>query len=146
MVVAQPESGLPTVHGQGGLPASWPGLQGVSVWSPYPRCPGRVRALEFGASFSSAAAEPSAVRCPEPRRRPPALSTVLSSEKGLFSLSSAVSPLQTDQCLPSKWMLNLLYRVEGALSEMCSYAVFNPFATVPARGGGHFRAGDEENR
>jgi hypothetical protein len=84
VVVAQPESGLPTVHGQGGLPASWPGLQGVSVWSPYPRCPGRVRALEFGASFSSAAAEPSAVRCPEPRRRPPALSTVLSSEKGLF--------------------------------------------------------------
>lgn len=43
-------------------------------------------------------------------------------------------------------LVNLLYRVEGALREMCSYAVSNPFATVPARGGGHFRAGDEETR
>lgn len=41
-------------------------------------------------------------------------------------------------------MINLLYRAEGASREMCSCAVSNPFVTVPARGGGHFRAGDEE--
>lgn len=82
MVVAQPGSGLSIAHGQRGLPDSWPGLQGVSVWSPYPRCPARVWAVEFGASFSSAAADPSAVRCPEPDGGVPR-SVVLSSEKGL---------------------------------------------------------------
>lgn len=48
MVAARPGGGLPFAHGRGGLPASWPGLQGVSVWSSYPRCPAGVRAVVWG--------------------------------------------------------------------------------------------------
>lgn len=48
MVVAQPESGLPIADGQSDLPASWPGLRGVSVWSPFPRCPAESRPRSLG--------------------------------------------------------------------------------------------------
>lgn len=39
MVVVRPGCRFVRAHRQGSLPASWPGLQGVRVWSLYPRCP-----------------------------------------------------------------------------------------------------------